>query len=187
MRSFVGSVFFAVLAATPAIAADELNHPGKAVYQRCAACHLADGAGVVGAFPPLQENVTRLAGTPIGRDYLTFAILKGLSGKIEVGEQTYQGMMPAVAAGLNDEEIAALLNYIVTEVAVTRADEQELPESQDEQPTEAATVGLAAFTGDEIKERREGAVAAHTQKTILDLRAKAFAHDNVDEASASDE
>ncbi len=39
-------------------------------------------------------------------------LLNGLTGEIEVGGQTYQGVMPSFKARLSAAEIAAILNYL---------------------------------------------------------------------------
>lgn len=96
------------MSASPAIAADD----GAAIYKRCAACHLANGAGVPGAFPPLKTDVRTLAGTAAGRRYLALVVIRGVSGPITVEGKSYRGMMPA-QAGLNDAQVAAVLNHVV--------------------------------------------------------------------------
>ncbi|MBB6427787.1 cytochrome c [Sphingopyxis sp. JAI128] len=85
---------------------------GATIYKRCAACHLANGAGVPGAFPPLKNDVRKLAATPAGRRYLALVVIRGVSGPITVEGKTYRGMMPA-QAGLNDAQVAAVLNHVV--------------------------------------------------------------------------
>lgn len=85
---------------------------GAAVYKRCAACHLATGAGVPGAFPPLKSNTASLAATPAGRRYLALVVIRGVSGPITIGGKPFRGMMPA-QAGLNDAQVAAVLNHVL--------------------------------------------------------------------------
>lgn len=80
---------------------------GEQLYQGyCASCHMADGSGVSGVFPPLAKS-----------DYLTKssenaikAIKYGLQGAIVVNEVEYDNMMPA--PGLEDSEVADVMNYI---------------------------------------------------------------------------
>lgn len=95
-------------AAGSAAAADD----GATIYKRCAACHLANGAGVPGAFPPLKADAAALAGTPAGRRYLALVVIRGVSGPITVGGKPFRGTMPA-QAGLNDAQVAAVLNHVV--------------------------------------------------------------------------
>lgn len=109
MRRFAIPLAAAGLAvAGPALAADD----GATIYKRCAACHLANGAGVPGAFPPLKADVRLLAGTAAGRRYLALVVIRGVSGPITVEGKAYRGMMPA-QAGLNDAQVAAVLNFVV--------------------------------------------------------------------------
>lgn len=87
---------------------------GATVYQTiCAACHGQNGQGVVPSAPPLasSEWVTG----PENR--LIRLILQGVAGPITVNGTTYQPPtilpeMPGLAAGLNDDQIAAVLSYI---------------------------------------------------------------------------
>lgn len=101
-----------LLAAAPVQAAPD----GTKIYQRCAACHLATGKGVPGAFPPLQSDVRALAGKPEGRRYLVLAVTRGLAGPLTVEGKTYRGMMPA-QSGLDDESVAAVLTHVTGTIA----------------------------------------------------------------------
>ena len=86
----------------------EIVHPGKAVYTKyCLVCHQADGSGVSGMHPPLGP------GSWIGNDpkELIAMMMKGLSGKIQVNGEVYNGFMPSQAQ-LTNEEIADVLSYI---------------------------------------------------------------------------
>jgi len=102
-------VLIAALLAAPASAQ---TADGAAIYKRCAACHLATGAGVPGAFPPLRADIRALAAKPDGRRYLVLVVTKGVSGPITVEGKAYRGVMPA-QAGLNDAQIAAVLNHVL--------------------------------------------------------------------------
>jgi len=83
---------------------------GQEIYQDfCVQCHLTSGEGVSGVFPPLKSS-----------DYLLNNIEKsiaglkyGLRGKIIVNDETYNGVM--LNQGLEDEEIADVMNYILNE------------------------------------------------------------------------
>lgn len=138
------------------------DHPGKAAYQRCAACHLPDGAGIPGAFPALREDILQLAVTEKGRDYLTYVVRKGVAGSLETGGTTYYSVMPAVAADLEDEQVAELLNYLVTQVAPGEGNAE----------TEAPN--FVPFVSEEIAARSNAVLDAHSQQNILELRAEAM-------------
>lgn len=81
---------------------------GKEVYADfCVTCHLDNGEGVAYTFPPLANS-----------DYLTtkrkasiHAIKYGLQGEITVNGTTYNSAMSSM--GLEDEEIADVMNYIM--------------------------------------------------------------------------
>ena len=114
---------------------------GENLYARCAVCHLPDGAGIPGVFPPLKDRLDVIAATKQGRAYIAMTIIGGLIGTIEIDGTSYSGAMPA--QGLSDAEIASVLNYIVsslssgtpenwqafsvTEVAKVRQDYSESP------------------------------------------------------------
>jgi len=83
---------------------------GEEIYQDfCLECHLTTGAGVSGVFPPLKDS-----------DYLMNNIDKsiagikfGLKGEIVVNDEIYDGVM--AKQGLDDEEIADVMNYILNQ------------------------------------------------------------------------
>ena len=86
----------------------ESTHPGKIVYiQFCLACHMENGEGVPGLYPPLTQTEyvlgekTRLIGT----------VLHGMEGEIEVKGEKYNNIM-AKLDYLRDQQIADVLTYI---------------------------------------------------------------------------
>lgn len=80
---------------------------GKEIYMDfCVTCHLADGKGIPGTFPPLD-----------GSNWLTekrtesiHAVKYGLRGPIEVNGEEYNNVMTPL--GLTDQEVADVMNYI---------------------------------------------------------------------------
>ena len=112
---------------------------GRTVYANCTSCHQASGDGIPGAFPRLNGgHSAELARVEGGRAYLVNAMLYGVQGPLNVRGTTYNGVMPAWPQ-LNDDQIAAVLNYTVT--AWDNADA--LPE------------GYAPFTPDEVAAARD--------------------------------
>ena len=82
---------------------------GEEIYMtRCLSCHMANGEGVPGVFPPLtgSEYVTGDKGQVIRM------ILNGLTGEITVKDVTYSGMMPPWGGFLDDQQIADVLTYV---------------------------------------------------------------------------
>lgn len=81
---------------------------GKGIYNDfCMQCHLPNGKGVPGNFPPLD-----------GSDWLTdkrqesiHAVKYGQSGKIVVNGKTYNNVMQPM--GLSDQEVADVMNYVM--------------------------------------------------------------------------
>ncbi len=86
---------------------------GKKFYRKCIACHLADGAGVPGAFPPLNSGVDILASTEAGRTYLVLVIYNGLRGRLETGSGIYNSVMVRQAGGKSPADIADVLNHVL--------------------------------------------------------------------------
>jgi mono/diheme cytochrome c family protein len=88
---------FAGLALWAATAANAAPPPVEDYLLHCSGCHHADGAGVPGVVPPLSGLAPFLA-TPAGRAYLV--------------------RVPGVAqASLDDERLAALLNWVMREMS----------------------------------------------------------------------
>jgi len=130
-----------LLAACAAPAADEVTSDTSPVYSAtayavCAACHLDDGKGIPGAFPPLRNRSARMAALDGGREYLISVVFYGLMGRIEAEGVAYTGVMPGHKDALNADSAAAVLNYVVFE----------LNDGDD------LTDGIAPFTGGEIRE-----------------------------------
>lgn len=126
---------------------------GEAAYNTsCVACHQATGDGLPGAFPNLNGSVSVIAGLEGGRDYLIKTILFGMMGEITVGETTYNGAMPAWSS-ISDEDIAAILNYIVTSW------EQEVPEGfEDYTAEEVEAVRAEELSMDDVLALRNALV-----------------------------
>lgn len=105
-----GSAVLATLIVTSAVASKAEAQDGKALFQRCTACHQETGKGVPGAFPPLAGSswVQGPASRPIA------IVLHGLQGPIKVGKDTYNGVMIAYGTGqpMTDAEVAAVVTYI---------------------------------------------------------------------------
>lgn len=80
---------------------------GKTTYAAtCAGCHGANGEGTADFAPPLSGN-------PHLEDagHVVTAVVKGLSGGVEVLGKKYTQPMPALAQ-LSDAEVAAVVTYV---------------------------------------------------------------------------
>lgn len=118
----------------PSIAADDYSADA---YATCAACHLPDGAGIPGAFPPIRNRAVVIAGLDGGREYLVTVVTYGLMGNIDVQGATYFGVMAGNAGPMTPADIAAALNYVVFELNDEHVD------------------GIEPFTGDEVSAIQE--------------------------------
>ncbi len=87
---------------------------GEKLYKPCAVCHLQNGNGVPASFPALNKGIDELALSPQGRDYLVAVIKYGVAGPIRTASGDYAGYMPKQPAGRKPENIAAILNHILS-------------------------------------------------------------------------
>ncbi len=85
-------------------------------YATCAACHLANGVGIPGGFPPIRNRAAAIAGLEDGKAYLITVVSFGLMGQIEAGNMPYFGVMPGNKGPMSVADIAAALNYTVFEL-----------------------------------------------------------------------
>ncbi len=104
--------FLAVLIALIAACNAKAEYNAQA-FATCAACHLPDGAGVPGAFPPVRNRAARIAALEGGRSYLVTVVAYGLMGTIRVEGAQYVGVMAGNSGALSNDGIAAALNYLV--------------------------------------------------------------------------
>ncbi|GAA5335390.1 MULTISPECIES: c-type cytochrome [Thermus] len=87
--------------------APALAQEGKALYgQFCAGCHGAEAQGVPGAIPPLAGNPRALDET-----HVVQVVRQGLSGPLEVGGVTYNGVMPPMPQ-VSEAQARAIAQYL---------------------------------------------------------------------------
>ena len=81
---------------------------GKEIYNDfCVQCHLDNGEGVSGVFPPLARSNYLLSNVEMSIRGLKY----GLSGPIVVNGEEYNGIMQN--QGLDNLEIADVMNFIL--------------------------------------------------------------------------
>jgi nitrite reductase (NO-forming) len=81
---------------------------GERLYkQNCMSCHMADGAGIPQAFPPLAKSDYMMA----DRERAISIVLNGLEGPVTVNGTTYNSVMPKL--NLNDDQVASIVTYIM--------------------------------------------------------------------------
>ncbi|WP_203296594.1 c-type cytochrome [Luteirhabdus pelagi] len=86
---------------------ESMERGGMVYTDFCMQCHLANGQGIPGNFPPLANSSWL-------RDKRTEsirAVKYGQKGKIVVNGKTYDGIM--VPMGLSDQEVADVMNYVM--------------------------------------------------------------------------
>lgn len=80
---------------------------GAKIYNNeCITCHMENGNGIPGAFPPLAKS-DYLMNNP---EAAANAIINGLSDEIVVNGETYFGEMAPIP--LSDEQVADVLNFV---------------------------------------------------------------------------
>lgn len=80
---------------------------GKKVYlKNCASCHMINGQGIKGTFPPLAKADYLMA----DKARSIRQVIYGLDKRIVVNGVAYQMAMPAQK--LNNQEVADVLNYV---------------------------------------------------------------------------
>lgn len=92
-----------------AVSAERLE-AGKQVYVSvCQACHMANGKGIAGVFPPLSNS-----------DYLLADIKRaihitanGMKGEIVVNGVTYNQEMPKPLPELSNQQVADVLTFVL--------------------------------------------------------------------------
>ncbi len=121
----------ALLLAAPGLLAPVRADSRSNYLLHCGGCHLADGRGLPPSIPSLVGSLGYLAGIPEGRDYI--ARVPG-----------------AAQSPLSDEELAAVLNWVLWEFNATT-----LPEAF--QPLDGAEVGASRsrVLADPLKRRHE--------------------------------
>ncbi len=81
---------------------------GKEAYTTsCQNCHMADGKGTAGVFPPLAKTDFMKKPAKAWIDN----VLKGQTGETTVNGAKYNAVMPAQNY-LSDDQIADILNYV---------------------------------------------------------------------------
>lgn len=82
---------------------------GAEIYtEYCIQCHLGQGEGVTGTFPPIAKSDWLL---PEKREAAIAVVKYGQTGEIKVNGVTYNGAMAEL--GLYDDEVADVMNYIL--------------------------------------------------------------------------
>jgi len=90
---------------------------GAAVFQtNCALCHGPAGGGQAGLAPPLTHYPARYIGVADGRRQLIMTVLYGMYDDITVDQKHYNFKMPDFAR-LDDETLAAVLNFVAFDLA----------------------------------------------------------------------
>lgn len=104
-----GAFLAASISGAPLAAAAD----GSAIFHtECLPCHQEGGVGAPGLAPPLASPVLANAASK-NAAYAPLVVLNGLSGKLPLADgSTISNIMPPFSLRLNDEEIAAVVEYV---------------------------------------------------------------------------
>mgnify|MGYP005811244889 CR=1 FL=1 len=81
---------------------------GREVYTaQCMSCHMEQGEGIEGVYPPLAKSDYLMADKKRSIDQ----VLHGLTGEIKVNGKVYDGVMTPFDA-LSDTEVSDVLNFV---------------------------------------------------------------------------
>lgn len=107
MRWFSAALTALLLTAPAALQAQKAR-TGAEVYATCAACHMANGAGMGSVFPPLaaSEWVNGKPEIPIA------IVLHGMQGEVTVNGAKFNSVMTPWASMFSDEDVANVVTYI---------------------------------------------------------------------------
>ncbi len=81
--------------------------------QNCAICHQPDGVGAIGLAPALAGTLKDFAASADGKTYLSQILISGMAGSIYTQGHKFSGLMPPFADKLGNDEIAAVLGYVL--------------------------------------------------------------------------
>lgn len=112
MKAFIPINLLAFLMFSASFAQDstleESMQRGSEIYADfCITCHMASGEGVPNAFPPLAKSDYLME----NREASIRGVKYGQQGELVVNGVTYNNVM--VSLGLDDDEIADVLNYVM--------------------------------------------------------------------------
>ncbi len=124
----------------------------------CVICHQSNGRGIPGMYPPLADSIGSYVAIPGGRAYLVHVVSFGMNGPISVHGQMFNGMMQPWQ-NFKDEQIAQVLNYVLTTFNAPLLPQDFLPLTSEE----VKKYRTIASLGDVRKEREAllKALAAH--------------------------
>jgi mono/diheme cytochrome c family protein len=127
---------------------------GAAAFQaNCAVCHGSTGGGTPSLAPPLTSYPARYIATPEGRSQLAMTLLYGMFGDVVVEQKHYNFKMPEFTK-LGDDALAAVLNYVVFDLAHAGADSTPLTSA------EIATARSLPLGADAVRQHRAALLVA---------------------------
>lgn len=102
---FLSGFFSSVFAQNTALQ-ESIKRGGEIYQDFCITCHMANGEGVSGSFPPLAKSDFLMK----KRDESIRGIKYGMQGEIVVNGKKYNSIMANL--GLLESEVADVMNYI---------------------------------------------------------------------------
>ena len=84
--------------------------------QNCSSCHGVGAVGIPGLAPPLKKPALWGALDDDALRYLVGVATNGMSGKLEVDGQVYQGMVMPPMSHLDPNDLASIAGYVLSDV-----------------------------------------------------------------------
>jgi mono/diheme cytochrome c family protein len=125
---------------------------GERTYDTfCSGCHQRSGRGIAGGFPPLAGHAPEVLAQK-GSGFMARLVLFGMTGAIEVEGTQYNGNMPSWADELTDDEIAAVIDHVLT----AWSNDQQLPKDfKPIVPSDIAALRAESLTPQQVYALRE--------------------------------
>ena len=125
----------------------------------CSGCHQRSGRGIAGGFPPLAGHAPEVLAQK-GSGFMARLVLFGMTGAIEVEGTQYDGNMPSWGESLKDNEIAAVIDYVLT----AWDNDRQLPKDfKPIAPSDIAAARAENLTPEQVYARRQQG-APHVSK-----------------------
>jgi len=103
----------AILGALLSAVTSSYSADGITIFRdNCSACHQANAMGAPGIAPPLIGAHWNLLQDP-KKNYILQVLASGLTGRITIGTETYNGAMP-MFRHLDPDDVAAVANYVLS-------------------------------------------------------------------------
>ncbi|MBL1268039.1 c-type cytochrome [Vreelandella arctica] len=91
---------------------------GESLFQQnCSSCHGVGAIGTPGLAPPLKNpELWQSLGSQASLYYLVGVVTNGMSGKLEVDGQVYQGLVMPPLAHIESSDLVNIADYVLSDL-----------------------------------------------------------------------